>query len=133
MNNKLILVVLTLFLWGCVKDQKTGIVVVANETGLPLLIVKQLKEGVTDSIVFHGLFDGIEYGSGEIKTISVSSYGVRSSPNSEKMYLYVFRSDLIDEFRRDNRITGIVQKCLLDKYSIQLNKVTEKLDTIRIR
>jgi hypothetical protein len=47
--------------------------------------------------------------------------------------LYVFRSDLIDEFRRDNRITGIVQKCLLDKYSIQLNKVTEKLDTIRIR
>jgi hypothetical protein len=133
MKNKLILVVLNLFLWGCVMDQKTGIVVVGNETGLPLLVVKQLKEGLKDSIVFHGQIDGTEYGSGEIKTISVSSYGFRSSPNSEKMYLYVFRSDLIDEFRRDNRITGIVQKCLLDKYSIQLNKVTEKLDTIRIR
>lgn len=114
-------------------DKNIPIVVVGNETGVPLLIVKQLDEIISDSLVFQGLVDGTEYGSGEINAISIPSFGVKSLPNTEKLYLYVFRTDSLNSLRKHNEVTGIIRKCQIGKYSIQLNKVTDKVDTIHIR
>ena len=132
MRNKLLIMFITLSIWSCEMDKKTGIVVIANDKNSPLLIVKQPDQIITDSLVFFDQVDGTEFIKGEVRTISLPYNGFKSLPDSEKLYLFILNLDSVEKFRNDKSIDGILSKSLIKKVSIQLNEVKDKLDTVYV-
>jgi len=127
--NYLILL-LPFFICSCYMEKKIEIVVVANDGNSPLLIVKQPDQFMTDSMLYHGYVSETLFHTGEIKTISLPIFSLRSLPDSEKMYLLIFNLDSVRKIRNEQRIDGIVRKSLIKKVSVQLNKVDDDLDTV---
>ncbi|PYF74194.1 hypothetical protein [Pedobacter nutrimenti] len=132
MKSHLPIILVTLLIWGCYTNKKTGILVVANGTQSPLTVVKQPDQIITDSLVFFDQLDKTEFIVGETKAISLPYSGFKSLPDSKKTYLYVFNSDSLDKWRNEKKIDGILKKCLIKTFSIQLNQVKDKLDTVYI-
>lgn len=132
MLKNIFLLFIVLVLGGCVMDRKSGIIVIANDTNSAKLVAKQPIQDITDSLVFSNLLDKDELSSGEIRSIWLPYSNLRNLPSSEKVYFYIFNVDSLEKYRKAKKVDGIIDLCLIKKFSIQLNKVEDQLDTVYV-
>ena len=132
MLGKLFLLFVAFILSSCIMDRNTGVVVINNDTNSSILLAKQPNQNITDSLVFLNDLDKAELISGEIRNICLPYSNLQSLPSNEKAYLYIFNIDSLEKYRKSKKVDGIMDLCLIDKYSIQLNKVKDELDTIYV-
>ena len=132
MVKKIIWLFFLIIFSGCIMDRKSGIVVIVNDTNSNILVAKQPTQEITDSIVFSNLLDKDEFSIGEIRSIWLPYGNLSSLPSSEKVYFYIFNLDSLEKYRMEKKLSGIMNSCLINKFSIQLNKVKDQLDTVYV-
>lgn len=117
---------------GCVMDSKTGIVVINNNTSSSVLIAKLINPNITDSLVFLDDLDKTNLQNGEVRSIWLPYSNLKSLSSSEKVHFYIFSIDSLVKYRKLKKVQGIVKSSLIRRFSIQLNKVQDRLDTVYV-
>ena len=130
--QEFILLFLVLATSGCILDQKSEVIVIANNTNSSIVVVKQPTQNITDSVLFKNQLDNSEFVGGEVRSIWLPDTHLRNLPNSERVYFYIFNTDSLDKYRNRNKLNGIFKKCLIKEFSLQLNQVIEVMDTIYV-
>ena len=127
------ILVILLFIVSCY-TWNNKIATIKNNTS-SIIACALLKNGImTDSLLYNDtsymryLIQPQHY-----DTYTVPDSNLTKTPNSAKTYIYIFKLDSLNKFRKLKLENGILKRSLLKKIVIQLNKVKEPVDTIYAR
>ena len=133
-NIKIYGLIITILWWLTACDHLVKVAVIQNNTSDSLYASFNLGKHLTDSIVYKRskYLTQITIKPHSCRPISLMNVALNKLPDSSKIYLFIFDIDSLRKYQSKAGAFGISKKSLLKKVIIQLNKVKEPTDTIRI-
>ena|GEM_PF-4205026 len=95
--------IIFLFAGAYVMDYNSAIALIKNETSDRLLIVTQPVNLMTDSLLYHELFDTDYVETHQSGIVALPNINPRSQPDTVKAYLYVFNEDSVYKYQTSKK------------------------------
>ncbi len=131
--NKLVaanLLILFLFLSGCIMDFLTEIAIIKNKSNKDLLVIHLPDNMMNDSIFKNQYSIGDTVAQGNSLTLAWPNIKTESQPDSVKAFVFVYDLKIAEELMKDSANLEISNKAIIKRLTIQLNKIERPLDTI---
>ena len=135
MKQKVNIVGLTflVFIVSC-STWNNKIATVKNNTSGMIACALRKNGNMTDSSLYNDTsYMGYLIPSQHYDTYTIPDSNLLKAPDSSITYIYLFKLDSLNKFRKLKLIKGILEHSLLKKIVVQLNKVREPVDTIYAR
>ena len=130
--NSVFVLISISFLCSC--DYIDKVVIIKNNSRKPVFYIFPFEISKTDSSVNEFYTNQKQYilKPDSLKNLFLFNTNLKTQPDSSKVSLYIFDIDSLNKYKKVASFKNMMNRSLIKKIEIQLNKVKEPVDTVYV-